>query len=98
MKPNFDLTGKTVLITGASRGIGRAIAEACWRSGADLILGVRNPVDVADIVKSAGAQGRRALPVALDLDDLKSCRAAITEAHKAMGRIAVLVNNVGIGP
>jgi NAD(P)-dependent dehydrogenase (short-subunit alcohol dehydrogenase family) len=98
LKPNFDLAGKTVLITGASRGIGRAIAEACWRSGADLILGVRNPADVADIVKNAEAQGRRVLPVALDLDNLAQCRPAITKAHQAMGRIDVLVNNVGIGP
>jgi NAD(P)-dependent dehydrogenase (short-subunit alcohol dehydrogenase family) len=98
VKPNFDLAGKTVLITGASRGIGRAVAEACWRSGADLILGVRSPADVADIVKSAGAQGRRVLAIALDLDNLAQCRSAIVDAHKAMGRIDVLVNNVGIGP
>ena len=97
-KPNFDLAGKNVLITGASRGIGRAIAEACWRSGADLILGVRKPSDVADIVEGAAARGRRVLPIALDFDDLELCRTAIAEAHKAMGRIDVLVNNVGIGP
>jgi NAD(P)-dependent dehydrogenase (short-subunit alcohol dehydrogenase family) len=54
VKPNFDLTGKTVLITGASRGIGRAIAEACWRSGGDLVLGVRNPADVAEAHNAAG--------------------------------------------
>ena len=97
-RPDFSLAGKTVLITGAARGIGRAIAQGCWRAGADLVLGVRDPASVADIVREAEAQGRRALAVAMDIGNLAQIRAGVAEAHKAMGRIDVLVNNVGIGP
>jgi len=97
-QPDFSLAGKTVLITGASRGIGRAIAEGCWRSGADLLLGVRDKESVADIVRGARAAGRRALALRMDVSDLAEIRAAVADGHKAMGRIDVLVNNVGIGP
>ncbi|CAN5405275.1 SDR family oxidoreductase [soil metagenome] len=97
-RPNFDLTGKTVLVTGASRGIGKAIAQACAASGADIVLGVRSPADVADLLRELDAAGRRAMAVTIDLLDLAQARAAIAEAHKAMGRIDILVNNVGLGP
>ncbi len=96
-QPDFSLAGKTVLITGASRGIGRAIAEGCWRAGADLLLGVRDRASVADIVAGAQAAGRRALALRMDVGSLAEIRAAVAEGHKAMGRVDVLVNNVGIG-
>jgi len=96
-QPDFSLAGKTVLITGASRGIGRAIAQGCWRAGADLLLGVRDTGDVADIVREAQASGRRALAVRMDVGRLAEIRSAIAEGHKAMGRIDVLINNVGVG-
>lgn len=96
-QPDFSLAGKTVLITGAARGIGRAIAEGCWRAGADLLLGVRDTQSVADIVKAARGAGRRALALRMDVGDLGEIRAGVAEGHKAMGRIDVLVNNVGIG-
>ena len=97
-RPDFSLAGKTVLITGASRGIGRAIAQGCWRAGADLVLAVRDPADVADIVSEAQAGGRRALAVKMDIADVAQIQSGVAEGHKAMGRIDVLVNNVGIGP
>jgi NAD(P)-dependent dehydrogenase (short-subunit alcohol dehydrogenase family) len=97
-RPDFSLAGKTVLVTGASRGIGRAIAQGCWRAGADLVLAVRDTADVADIVREAQADGRRALAVRMDIGDLAKIRPGVAEAHMAMGRIDVLVNNVGIGP
>src|SRR5688572_19446152 len=96
--PDFSLAGKTVLITGASRGIGRAIAQGCWRAGADLVLAVRDTADVADIVREAQAAGRRALAVKMDIGSLEQIRAGVAEGHAAMGRIDVLINNVGIGP
>lgn len=97
-QPDFSLAGKTVLITGASRGIGHAIAQGCWRAGADLVLAVRDTADVIDILREAQAGGRRALAVRMDVGNLAQIRAGVAEAHKAMGRIDVLVNNVGIGP
>jgi NAD(P)-dependent dehydrogenase (short-subunit alcohol dehydrogenase family) len=97
-KPDFDLTGKSVLVTGASRGIGRAIAEACAVSGANIVLGVRNPADVATLVNDFRGMGRRAMAVTIDLPNLEQARKSIVQAHEAMGRIDILVNNVGIGP
>src|SRR4051812_4850588 len=97
-KPNFDLGGKTVLVTGASRGIGRAIAEACAASGADVVLGVRNKADVGGLVEEVKAKGRRARAVKTDLPNLEEALASIAEAHRAMGAIDILVNNVGLGP
>jgi NAD(P)-dependent dehydrogenase (short-subunit alcohol dehydrogenase family) len=97
-KPDFSLSGKAVMVTGASRGIGRAIAQGCAASGADLILGVRRESDVSDILKASRAAGIRAMAVTIDLPDLDQARASIARAHAEMGRIDVLVNNVGIGP
>src|SRR5687767_14567368 len=96
--PSFDLTGKVVLVTGASRGIGHACALACAGSGADMIVGVRKAEDGKALVAEIEALGRRALAVEMDLADLKSVRAAVAKAHGHFGRIDVLVNNVGIGP
>ena len=98
MTPDFSLAGKTALITGASRGIGRAIAGGFWRAGADIILGVRNPRDVEDLVADASKAGRKAMVVPLDLADLPAARQSIASAKHGLGRIDVLVNNVGIGP
>jgi NAD(P)-dependent dehydrogenase (short-subunit alcohol dehydrogenase family) len=97
-RPNFDLSGKTVLVTGASRGIGKAIAEAAAASGADVILGVRKPADVEQMLTEFRESGRRAIAVTIDLPRLEQARVSIAKAHAEMGRIDVLVNNVGIGP
>lgn len=96
--PNFSLSDRVVLVTGASRGIGRACALACAGAGADIVAGVRNPAENASLIEEIKALGRRALAVRMDLADLAGVRGAIAEAAGAFGRINVLVNNVGIGP
>ena len=96
--PRFGLEGKIVLVTGASRGIGRACALGCAGSGADVIVGVRKPADGQALVAEIEQLGHRALAVEMDLTDLATMRAAIAKAHQAFGRIDVLVNNVGLGP
>jgi NAD(P)-dependent dehydrogenase (short-subunit alcohol dehydrogenase family) len=96
--PKFDLEGKTVLVTGASRGIGRAIALACAGAGADMIVGVRKASDGEALRAEIEGLGRKAVAVEMDLAVLATVRAGVAEAHKAFGRIDVLVNNVGIGP
>ena len=87
-----------MLVTGASRGIGRACALACAGSGADLIVGIRKPEDGEALKAEIEGHGRRALAVHMDLQDLATVRAAVETAQRAFGRIDVLVNNVGIGP
>lgn len=96
--PKFDLAGKVVLVTGASRGIGRACALGCAGSGADMIVGVRNTKDGAELVGEIERLGRKALAVQMDLTDLARVRSAVAEAHGKFGRIDVLINNVGLGP
>jgi NAD(P)-dependent dehydrogenase (short-subunit alcohol dehydrogenase family) len=96
--PRFDLDGKVVLVTGASRGIGRACALACAGAGADVIAGVRKPEDGEALKAEIERLGRRAFAVQMDLRDLGSVRAAVAAGQGAFGRIDVLVNNVGIGP
>ena len=93
--PRFDLDGKTVLVTGASRGIGRACALGCAGSGADVIVGVRKSDDGKALTAEIEGLGRRALAVEMDLTDLSGMREAVAKAHKAFGRIDVLVNNAG---
>jgi NAD(P)-dependent dehydrogenase (short-subunit alcohol dehydrogenase family) len=95
--PKFDLADKVALVTGASRGIGRACALACAGSGADMIVGVRSAADGADITAEIERIGRRALAVQMDLTDLATVRKVVADAHAAFGRIDVLVNNVGSG-
>ena len=96
--PRFDLAGQIALVTGAARGLGRAISLALAHAGADLALGLRDinaPGDVADKIK---AMGRRALPLQMDVTRRAEVTAAVAEAVRALGRIDILVNNAGIGP
>lgn len=93
------LEGKTVLVTGASRGIGRATAIACARDGADLALNVfRDPEETASLVAEIEALGRRAVAVEGDVADPASATALVDGAVKAFGKVDVLVSNAGICP
>jgi NAD(P)-dependent dehydrogenase (short-subunit alcohol dehydrogenase family) len=96
--PRFGLEGKTVLVTGAARGIGRACALACASAGADVIAGVRDPDGSASLIAELEKLGRRALAVRMDLGDLETVRAGVALAEARLGGIDVLVNNVGVGP
>jgi NAD(P)-dependent dehydrogenase (short-subunit alcohol dehydrogenase family) len=96
--PSFDLTGRTALVTGAARGLGRAIAVALAHAGADVALGLKNANSAADVVSEIEGMGRRALRVALDVTDLGQIDAGVTATLSAFGKIDILVNNVGLGP
>ena len=91
----FDLTGRTALVTGASRGLGRQMAGALARAGADLVVTARAIPSLAETVREIEALGRRAVPVPLDLRDEASIRAAAAASLDAYETIDILVNNAG---
>jgi 3-oxoacyl-[acyl-carrier protein] reductase len=89
----FELNDKCALVTGASGGIGKAIAKALHRQGATVALsGTRLPV----LEALAAELGERAFPIIADLSDPQSVAALPAAAEEAMGRVDILVNNAGI--
>lgn len=96
--PSFSLHGQVALVTGASRGLGRAIAVVLAGAGADVALGLRDPADGGNVVAAIESLGRRALPVAMDVRDLAQITAAVDAVVDHLGRIDILVNNAGLGP
>ena len=93
------LQGKTVLITGASSGIGRAAAIAAARHGADVALNyLGDPAGAESAVREIEALGRRALAVPGDVADPATATAFVAAATEALGRVDVFVNNAGICP
>ncbi|MGJ4845301.1 SDR family NAD(P)-dependent oxidoreductase [Leifsonia sp. Le1] len=92
-----QLEGRRVLVTGAARGLGRAIAVASAAAGADVALGVRDETAVSGLVAEIAALGRRALPVRMDVTDLPQSYAAVDRAIEEFGGLDVLVNNAGGG-
>ena len=82
------------LITGSSRGLGRALAEAVLAAGNKLVATARNPAQLADLVERYGDRVRS---VALDVTDAQAAANAIKSAVDAFGRLDVLVNNAGYG-
>jgi NAD(P)-dependent dehydrogenase (short-subunit alcohol dehydrogenase family) len=95
--PSFALDGQVALVTGAARGLGRAIALALAHAGADVALGLRNVASGRELVAEIEALDRRALPLQMDVKRLDQVDAAVAEALGAFGRIDVLVNNAGGG-
>ena len=83
---------KVFFLTGATRGLGRQIAEASLAAGHQLVATARNPDGLAGL---AGRYGPQVLPVALDVADAGAARAAVAAGVAAFGRIDVVVNNAG---
>ena len=94
----FDLTGKTALVTGGSRGLGRAIAVAFARQGADVAINYRGNADAAnEVVSQLAASGRTSLAVQGDTSaGREACEAIVKEALDGLGSLDILVNNAGI--
>lgn len=91
----FSLAGKVSVVTGANRGIGRALTTALAEAGSDLVLLVRDAAAGAEVVAEVEALGVRAAVVTADVTDLESVNRAAADAVAAFGRVDVLVNNAG---
>ncbi len=91
----FDLTGKTALVTGASRGIGRALAVGLAAAGADVALSARDTDALEQVRNEVEALGRKAFVIPADVTDADACRSLIEDAVAALGHLDVLVNNAG---
>jgi len=92
----FDLSGKRALITGASRGIGRSIAEALSAAGADVAVTARALPSLDETTEAIRQAGGIAHALALDVTDVGSCRSAVAEAAHLLGGLDILVNNAGV--
>jgi 2-deoxy-D-gluconate 3-dehydrogenase len=90
-----DLTGKRALVTGASRGIGRAIAAAYARAGADVALVARDEVRLAETAQLVETAGRRAVVVTADVTSQEAVQAAVATAVEQLGGLDIVVSNAG---
>ena len=91
----FSLAGRTALVTGASRGLGRAIAVGLAGAGADVVCASSRPGGAAETADAVRALGRRAWEVAADLSERGAVPALAADAEAAAGPVDVLVNNAG---
>jgi NAD(P)-dependent dehydrogenase (short-subunit alcohol dehydrogenase family) len=96
--PEFDLSGQVALVTGAARGLGRAISLALANAGADVALGLRDRNTGSDLVREIEAMGRRSIPLQMDMAHLDQVSGAVDEAVAHFGRLDILVNNAGVAP
>jgi NAD(P)-dependent dehydrogenase (short-subunit alcohol dehydrogenase family) len=94
----IDLKGKRALVTGGSRGIGAAIAQALAENGADVAITYQNSVERADsVVSSIKKLGRRGLAVRADSADPEAIKRAVSETVESLGGLDILVNSAAVG-
>lgn len=89
-----DFSGKVAIVTGSTKGIGRAVAERLIESGATVVVSARTE---ADVESTAAALGARAIGVVCDVSDPDACRNLVEETVRRFGRLDILVNNAGLG-
>ena len=99
-----NLEGRVAIVTGASRGLGRAMSLALARAGADVVAAARTtepggllPGTIGETAKQVEALGRRALPVQCDVTKDDQVEAMVASALDVLGRVDLLVNNAGVG-
>ena len=92
------LAGKMALVTGASRGIGAAIARRLAERGADVVLAARSADAIGALAADLGGLGVRALAIRADMTDRESLAALMTEVEERVGGLDILVNNAGALP
>ena len=95
--PSFDLTGRTALVTGASRGIGRDLALALANAGASVALAARSTDELHALADQISDAGGTAYAVAMDMRDVANIAAAVEATVAHFGQLDILVNNAGLG-
>jgi NAD(P)-dependent dehydrogenase (short-subunit alcohol dehydrogenase family) len=94
--PMFSLAGKKALVTGASRGIGRTIAEGLAAAGADVAVTARKAENLTDTVLAIRALGRDSVAVEIDVRNVASIRKGVSAAAEELGGLDLLINNAGM--
>jgi len=94
----FDLGGKTAVVTGSSRGIGRAIAEAMASCGAKVVISSRKAEACEEVAAAIRSSGGTAAAIPCHVGDKAQLRALVDKTHDVFGGIDILVNNVGANP
>lgn len=92
-----SLKGKTALITGAGKGIGKAVALALAEEGVNVVLTARTASEIESVAKEAEAKGVKALALTADVGELVSITTTIEKAIAEFGTIDILINNAGVG-
>jgi len=92
----MDLSGRTIAITGASSGIGEAVALACAEAGAAVALAARREDRITELAKRITDDGGRAVALPTDVTDERSARAFVEHAYEQLGGLDGLVNNAGV--
>jgi 3-oxoacyl-[acyl-carrier protein] reductase len=98
MDDGGTLAGRRALVTGASRGIGAAVARRLAEQGADVVLAARSEGAIAELAKELGDLGVQALAVPADMADRGSLEALMTRVGEEFGGLDILVNNAGVLP
>ena len=95
---DLTLSGRVALVTGASRGIGRGIALALARAGADIAVNYRREAEAAAaVVAEISAMGRRAKAYHAPVDDFEACASMVDAVVRDFGGLSILINNAGFG-
>ncbi|HEX4245497.1 MAG TPA: SDR family oxidoreductase [Acidimicrobiales bacterium] len=96
--PSLSAAGKVVVVTGASKGLGRAMALGFAEAGADVVVASRKVEQCREVADQIRALGRQALAVRCHVGEWEQCESLVESAVAQFGRIDVLVNNAGIAP
>src|SRR5690242_18777149 len=94
----FDLTGKTAVITGSSRGIGRAIAEQLALFGANVVISSRKAEPCEEVAAGIKKVGGKAIAIPAHIGDKAALQALVDKSRQAFGRIDILVCNAAVNP